>query len=550
MPNATTTPRPRLSAGLVLAAVVGALIGLSTPRANATWSIILVDTESKEIAVGSATCLEDDFDLERWLPVMLVDIGAGCAQSYVDSSGNNRRRIRDELLAGTPPAEILEILEAGDSGHQTRQYGIVDTPGRAATFTGSKAGQYAGGVVGYAGTLAYAIQGNVITGPPVIEMAELAVLSTDGDLPEKLMAGMEAARSMGGDGRCSCSSGNPTGCGSPPVNFEKSAHIGFMIVTRTGDVDGNCNVTSGCATGDYYLNFNVAFQQNADPDPVIQLQEMFDAWRANLLGRPDAVHATATLDPGMIPGYEAATATMTITVRDWEDTPVDGAGLQVTVEHAEDSAHIVSIGEPVHLGGGVFETTLTGNPGGGIDRFRVTVDDSIRPIVVIPLPALIVARKADLDFDGDVDVDDHAIFVGCLLGPGVPPGDPDCVATDFDVDKDVDLNDFARLQFEFTAAPCTVLHIVTDPVWGWTWCGDPFTLTVEAKGDPEPRFQWLFHGLPKGEGVPIPGATEPIYHIEFAGDGDRGYHSCLISNACGTLQSDAVLVRVIPDPCE
>ena len=40
------------------------------------------------------------------------------------------------------------------------------------------------------------------------------------------------ARLMGGDGRCSCSFGNPSGCGAPPPDFDKTAHTGAMILAR------------------------------------------------------------------------------------------------------------------------------------------------------------------------------------------------------------------------------------------------------------------------------------------------------------------------------
>lgn len=230
-----------ITAGLLAAA------GLASP-AQATWSIILINTRTGEIAVGSATCLTG-FDLQANTPVLIAGVGAATAQSFVDQGGFNRVFIRDRLLMGLSPADILSVLPAFDPGHQSRQYGICDTreAGRAATFSGTGAGQWAGGVtgrgiaIGHAGAdIVYAIQGNVLTGAPVVSMAEAAVLNTPGDLAAKLMASMEAARAMGGDGRCSCSSGNPTACGSPPASFTKSAHIAYMLIARAGDRDG-CN---------------------------------------------------------------------------------------------------------------------------------------------------------------------------------------------------------------------------------------------------------------------------------------------------------------------
>ena len=89
-------------------------------------------------------------------------------------------------------------------------------------------------MTGVIGTIHYAIQGNVLTGDPVVSDAEAAIQDTVGDLAEKLMAGMEAAQADGGDGRCSCDPNDADRCGSPPPGFDpsvdKSSHIGFMMV--------------------------------------------------------------------------------------------------------------------------------------------------------------------------------------------------------------------------------------------------------------------------------------------------------------------------------
>ena len=96
----------------------------------------------------------------------------------------------------------------------------------------------------------YEIQGNILAGECVVPAIEQAVLETDGDIAEKLMAGMRAARGQGGDGRCSCSQSNATGCGCPPPGFSKSGHIGGIIVARIGDSDDPLCNAAGCADGE------------------------------------------------------------------------------------------------------------------------------------------------------------------------------------------------------------------------------------------------------------------------------------------------------------
>ncbi len=233
------------NASIVRTMVAAGTLLAATGAASATWSIIIIDTRTGEIGVASATCLTG-FDLRANTPVLIPGVGAATAQSFVDSTGQNRVKVRDMLVQGAHPDDILAALALFDSGHQTRQYGIADTLGRTATFSGTGAGAWAGGQTGQiphtgkSGDLVYAVQGNVLTGEPVVTAAVQAIIDTPGDIAAKMMASMEAARSMGGDGRCSCAGGDPTGCGAPPPTFTKSAHIAYMLIAREGDVPG-CN---------------------------------------------------------------------------------------------------------------------------------------------------------------------------------------------------------------------------------------------------------------------------------------------------------------------
>lgn len=216
---------------------VGVVLASAAP-ASATWSILIVDTRTGEIALGSATCLTR-LDLRELTPVLIAGVGGVTAQSAGDSTGRNRALIQRRLLEGAALDEILTELGVTDDAHQTRQYGMIDVSGEAVSFTGTQASDWAGGQTGRLGDLAWAVQGNILTGPAVVQDAVDAIVATEGDLAEKLMASMVAAREAGGDGRCSCVSGTPTGCGSPPPGEFKSAHIGYMLVARLGDQDAS-----------------------------------------------------------------------------------------------------------------------------------------------------------------------------------------------------------------------------------------------------------------------------------------------------------------------
>ncbi len=367
-----------------------AIVSLTLP-ASATWSIVMVNKRTNEVVIGSATCLTF-FDLERGASIVVPGVGAGAAQSYVDTSGKNRLTIRLGLRTGKDPVDILQELKDQDPGHETRQYGIVDNQGRAVTFTGNQDGGWAGGLVGEIGDVVYAIQGNVLTGEPVVLEAERAVRDTPGNMLEKLMAGMEAARDMGGDGRCSCSPGDPERCGSPPDEFEKSAHIAYMIGSRIGDEIGPCDPGTGCAAGDYYLNFNYAFMSSNDPDPVDLLRAEYEAWKVDLAGVPDALESTVICDPVELPADGASEGTMTITLLDLNGDPIAVPMDSVTVESTPETKGIVRIGEVTDLGDGEYAVQIGAKRLEGVAEFVVTVNDGVRPVTLMPNPTLAITR--------------------------------------------------------------------------------------------------------------------------------------------------------------
>jgi uncharacterized Ntn-hydrolase superfamily protein len=319
----------------------------------------------------------------------VVTKGAGAAQSVVEPTGMNRLLIFQELMKGTSPAQILALLEAQDPGHQSRQYGIVDTQERAVGFTGTQAGGFAGHLTGRMGTVTYAIQGNLLTGEPVLTAAEQAIRgNAASDLPTRLMAAMLAAREMGGDGRCSCSPGNPTGCGAPPPQFEKSAHVGYMVTARLGDTDGTCSAQTGCASGDYYMDFNVAFQNAAAPDPVLQLQQQFLAWREDLVGRPDHHRSQMFILSEALPANGSSRTRGFIVGRDLEGTQVMQSGAVVTVDVHPSSTATATIGPVLDRGEGVYLVFLTAGSGPGRVVLDVTIDDGQGPVPLSPRPVL------------------------------------------------------------------------------------------------------------------------------------------------------------------
>jgi len=417
--------------------VTVALTGLSVVPVKATWSIVLGDSSTGEVAVGTVTCLTS-FDLLAIIPVVLVERGAAAVQASGDFEGIRRPVIFDGLLAGDSPMTILDEL-ALIAGHESRQYGIVDTQARTLTFSGNQTLAWTGGLSGTDGTLSYAIQGNILTGACVVNDIELAILNTPGDIPDKLMAGMQAARTAGGDSRCSCPGPDPEACGCPVPVFDKSGHIGTMVVARPGDSDDDeCNL-NGCADGDYFLTINVPNQTVGAPDPVDQLQSLFDSFRQDHLGRPDAGQTEVSFQPSQVPPNGTTTQTMVLQLNDWQGLPATSAISSVQVTHASESDGLSTIGAVTNMGGGLVNIELTAGTGPGTDVFQVVVNDGIRPVQLMPNPGLEFDPLGDLDGDGSVEVPD---LIGIINTAGpCPGGDEPCLA-DLNGNGTVAIDDF------------------------------------------------------------------------------------------------------------
>lgn len=352
--------------------------------ALATWSILILNLTTGEVAIGIATCLTS-FDLRPATVVVVPGIGVAAAQSFVGPLAL-RQLIRRELLAGTPAQQILAQLAAADTGHQGRQYGIAGFASGTITFTGTGAGAWAGGLTGQINEFVYTVQGNVLAGAAVNLAAEQAIRNTQGPIGDKLMAAMEAARAAGGDGRCSCSSGNPTGCGAPPPNFTKSSHIGLMIVSRPSDIDSVCTTAGGCGAGQYWLDLNVANQPPTAQDPVLQLQTRYDAWKLQQIGRPDHFRSTVTLSSNRLRSNGVDTITGTVVLRDAAGNAL-GNNLPVTARLGlRSTATGVTFSACQPQPNGSYSFTMRGNLGTGLAVVDVAVDDGLGRVGIAPQP--------------------------------------------------------------------------------------------------------------------------------------------------------------------
>ncbi len=360
-------------------ALVCCALLLAVLPARATWSIVVVDRATGEVCIAAATCVNTQ--LQSTLPAIAPGFGVGVAQSVVDADGSNLALIQDGLLAGLAPQEILDQLAMVDPNHADRQYGIVSLTAPPVTFTGQNAAEAKLGVTGEVGSLAYAIQGNILVGPEVVLAAEVALLAATGDLSQRAMAAMEAARALGGDGRCSCSLSAPTSCGVPPPSFTNSALSSFIVLARPGDEAGPCGplggLVGGCTTGSYYLLLSHKGVPQNGPT-VIKLQALYADWRASMAGVSDAYQTTVEVAATPLVADGRSQALVTVRLADLDGAPLTVGGQEVAVRRLapEGSQAVPALAGPVRdQGDGTHTFRVHATEQSGRATFRIVVLD-------------------------------------------------------------------------------------------------------------------------------------------------------------------------------
>ena len=101
------------------------------------------------------------------------------------------------LEAGASAEMVVSRITQADTGRAHRQVGVVDSHGRAATFTGSACLDWAGGVA----MPGLAVQGNILTGPQVVTAAVDGYRTASGPLARRLVTALAAGDRAGGDAR-------------------------------------------------------------------------------------------------------------------------------------------------------------------------------------------------------------------------------------------------------------------------------------------------------------------------------------------------------------
>lgn len=172
------------------------------------------------------------------VPWARAEAGAVATQSYANTSyGPNGL---DLMATGMDAEQALAKLLQDDPERESRQVGIVDSEGKAATFTGSSCFDWAGGLTGPG----YAIQGNILAGSQVVNAIADTYKITHGPFPRRLISALMAGDRAGGDRR-----------------GRQSAAI--LVVKPNGGYGG---------FNDRWIDYRV----DDHPDPVTRLSELLD----------------------------------------------------------------------------------------------------------------------------------------------------------------------------------------------------------------------------------------------------------------------------------
>ena len=151
-----------------------------------SWGVAVA---SKFLAVGSV--------------VPSAAAGVGAVATQADANIAYKYLALAHLDEGATAQVALDRLVEEDEGREDRQVGIVDCDGGAASYTGSGCYDWAGGTTGRSGEAGgYAIQGNILTGPEVVEAMERAWHDSAGQsVDRRLLAALAAGDGAGGDRR-------------------------------------------------------------------------------------------------------------------------------------------------------------------------------------------------------------------------------------------------------------------------------------------------------------------------------------------------------------
>jgi uncharacterized Ntn-hydrolase superfamily protein len=243
------------------------LLLASAHPAYATFSIVAFDPATGEVGVAVGAYA---FAASERVPFGQGGVGA------IATQGNNNvgyhMRSLELLRSGLSARQVLDKLLAEDTfpGKDARQVAIVDAKGNIAIYQGASVPQPRGNREGQT----YAVIGNNLIAPHVVEAMGMAFESAPGELAERLLVALKAGELAGGDGE-------------PP-------QAAAILVFRANQFDNN----------DRY----VAVRVDSHSDPIHELRRLLDLQLArNYAGARNYLVRSGKLTEALAAAQKAAT---------------------------------------------------------------------------------------------------------------------------------------------------------------------------------------------------------------------------------------------------
>ncbi|MFW9891461.1 MAG: DUF1028 domain-containing protein [Candidatus Thorarchaeota archaeon] len=211
-----------------------------------TFSIVARDPENGDLGI----IVQSKFPaVGSVVPWAKANVGAIATQAWANVGYGPKGLVL--LQEGRSASETLKILLEADEGREHRQIGIVDAKGIAVSHTGKECMEWAGHIIGEG----YACQGNILSKDAVVVDMAGAFERTEGDLIDKLFAGLKAGQVAGGDRR----------------GMQSAA---IFVVREEGGYEGG---------NDRYVDVRV----DEHPSPIEELERIFKIYDMTMLSRED-----------------------------------------------------------------------------------------------------------------------------------------------------------------------------------------------------------------------------------------------------------------------
>lgn len=157
-----------------------------------TFSIIARDVKTGEIGVA----VQSKFvAVGSVVPYAEAGVGAVATQAWGNVEyGPNGLKL---LSQGKKAADVIQLLINSDPRQGHRQVAVIGLEGNASSHTGKRCLSWAGSKRGED----FSVQGNLLTGPEVVEAMAASFKKSRGVLSERLIDALRAGQSAGGDKR-------------------------------------------------------------------------------------------------------------------------------------------------------------------------------------------------------------------------------------------------------------------------------------------------------------------------------------------------------------